>query len=223
MNTLIGLYISACTAVTIGAAIWIFVFHRIRFEQKYAMFLSAVSSAIEARTGAKGRTEWARSLCTKVCKAMGCPRAICRSVETSVHLAEIGLAAVPYDQLRRARSNWTDEERAQFEKHPEVGASMLSLIPTLEHASLVVRCHHLSYGGSEAAYLPSGSEIPLESRIIGVVQAYIDAYRDQGDFLAREVVRDGSGTRFDPVVVRALLGVLTSASAERQSNRSVVV
>lgn len=64
--------------------------------------------------------------------------------------------------------------------------------------------------------------MPLEAKVLAVADAYEAMTSDRvyraaiGREAAREELRRGSGSQFDPVVVQAYLAVLDSASAALQ-------
>lgn len=218
MNELVVmLFTFGCAAVTLAAIIWVLLFQHSRFEKKYRASLATVSAAVEARTGAKGHSDWIRKLSDQVARSLKCSKHQRKCIEIAVYVREIGLVTVPYKQLRgKPRNQWTVEEWKVFDRHPEVGASMLSLVPALERVAHVVRCHHAPYSGTPQSYLPAGAELPIESRIISTVNEYVERYCSQGSVLARDVLIEQRGTKFDPKVVDALLSVLTSPGVKRR-------
>jgi len=84
----------------------------------------------------------------------------------------------------RHRENWnsgfdpekegklTDEEKALMNKHPEYSWSILRLFAGLDKASLYALHHHESYDGSGYPGGLKGTEIPIGSRIVSVIDAY---------------------------------------------------
>lgn len=216
--TLFSLYVTCCFAVTLLALLWVLFFHRPRFDRKYLHSLSAVSAAVEARTGRKGETAWVSQLSNSIAKEMGEGKQVRSSLRVAAALCEIGLVAVPYQQLRsRPRSQWSLLEREQYDRFPEAGAAMLTLIPSLEHAATVVRCQQAPFHSETAGYLPRMDEIPVEARILFVAKSFVRAYADQGELLARETLLQGRGTLFDPTVVDAALIVISSNGARRRT------
>lgn len=219
--TLFTIYAFSCMMVTLLAVTWIIAFHRKRFEKKYRHSLSAVSAAVEARTGRKGETALVQQLCTEVARQMGATAQIQKSVMVAAAVAEIGLVSIPYDQLRRRpRSSWTQREAQEYENYPDASAALLSLIPSFEHAATIVRCLRASFK-PQGGYLPSGEEIPLEARILAAVKAYVRALMDQGELLARQTLVEGKGTLFDPNVTEATLRVITANGSKRRISATV--
>jgi HAMP domain-containing protein len=107
-------------------------------------------------------------------------------------------------------------ERQQILTHPEVGAVIVERIGKLERAAEIIRCAHEHFDGSGYPRGLRGEEIPLESRIILVVDAF-DAMTMNRPYStgrpAEDVVaelRNEAGRQFDPIVVEALIEVVTA-------------
>jgi len=110
--------------------------------------------------------------------------------------------------------------RAHFEKHPITGARMLSPIRMWREAAPIVMHHHEHYDGSGYPAGLIGEAIPLESRIILVVDAFDAMVRDDDHRPARpfgeaaDELRAGMGTQFDPDIVTAFLGLVQRGEIE---------
>jgi HD-GYP domain-containing protein (c-di-GMP phosphodiesterase class II) len=98
-------------------------------------------------------------------------------------------------------------------KHPEIGASMIEGAAQDDLADWV-RYHHERPDGTGYPRGLAGDEIPLESRIVAVADAYEAMTHDRvyrpaiGHEAACRELREGAGTQFDPEVVDAFLRVL---------------
>lgn len=128
-------------------------------------------------------------------------------------LHDIGKAVVPEEILGKPGA-LTEEERREIERHPSAGAEMLERAGMYDVAPLV-RAHHERYDGHGYPRGLEGGEIPLESRIIFVVDSF-DAMTSDRPYRRRSSVADAvtelrrcAGTQFDPGVVSALTTVLS--------------
>lgn len=130
----------------------------------------------------------------------------------AVHLAgalhDLGKIALP-DSILRSTGELSAREWAIVHRHPTIGADLLSHIGELAMLAPVVASHHERYDGAGYPQGLRGEEIPLEARIIAVADAY-DAMTSDRPYRqalsiedAREELREGSGTQFDPDVVEA--------------------
>jgi HD-GYP domain-containing protein (c-di-GMP phosphodiesterase class II) len=152
--------------------------------------------------------EWA----LRVARKMEIPEERVDQVEVAALLHDIGKIGVPDSILKKA-GPLTPEERTLINRHPEYSWSILRLFPGLEEASLYALHHHESMDGSGYPAGLKGSDIPLVSRIICVIDAY-DAmisnrcYRPglpPAEAIAR-LIRS-SETQFDPQVLQAFIPI----------------
>jgi HD-GYP domain-containing protein (c-di-GMP phosphodiesterase class II) len=110
-----------------------------------------------------------------------------------------------------------DEDRAEMRTHPEIAASMLERAEFDDLREWILH-HHERVDGKGYPSGLSGDEIPLESRILAVADAYeaMTAGRvhraSLGDQAARVELVAGSGTQFDGRVVEAFLSALDRAA-----------
>ncbi len=130
-------------------------------------------------------------------------------VKQAALVHDVGKVSIPYALLRK-RGALTDEELHLVRLHPIMGASILSRMPGMDRFVTVVLHHHEHWDGGG---YPSGLkeiEIPLESRIITIADAF-DALTSHGpggsglrteDALAE--LRRCSGKHFDPLLVDAM-------------------
>ncbi len=99
---------------------------------------------------------------------------------------------------------------AQCRSHPTLGYRMLSRIRLWQDVAKVVLHHHEWFDGSGYPESRSGSEIPLESRILAVADVFDKLTHEDFDrpavgvTEAVEQIRAGAGRQFDPHVVEAL-------------------
>ncbi len=110
------------------------------------------------------------------------------------------------------------DEWAQMRTHPQIGARLLSR-PELNDLRQWILSHHERPDGLGYPFGLSGDEIPLESRILAVADAYEAMTADRvyrralGEHAAREELLGGAGAQFDGEVVEALLAALDRDAA----------
>src|SRR5205807_3069158 len=172
--------------------------------------------------------EWA----VRVAETLGLQDSCLRDVEAAAILHDIGKIGVP-DAILNKPGKLTAEERQIINKHPEYGWAIQRLIPGLEQVSLFTLHHHENFDGSGYPGGLRGSEIPIGSRIVTVIDAF-DAmisnrpYR-QGlpvEEAIRRLVKD-SVTQFDPEVVQPFIRIaeaeVSTVFAATGTSRSVVL
>jgi putative nucleotidyltransferase with HDIG domain len=129
---------------------------------------------------------------------------------------DIGKIAVP-DAILKKPGPLTKEEREHMNRHPEIGARILGGAGLDDIRSWVL-AHHERPDGHGYPFGLADKEIPLEAKILAVGDAYEAMTSDRvyrraiGADAAREELRAGAGTQFDPRVVMAFLRALAQES-----------
>jgi HD-GYP domain-containing protein (c-di-GMP phosphodiesterase class II) len=136
-------------------------------------------------------------------------------------LHDIGKCAISNEVLHKPGA-LDDDERSHMRQHPSVGSAMLGHFTLFREVAQYVRGHHERWDGKGYPDGLRGEDIPLESRIISVVDSY-DAmtttrpYRaalPEGEAVRR--LREGADQQWDPRVVEAFLTWLDRQSATSQ-------
>ncbi len=150
--------------------------------------------------------EWA----LHVARDLGLQENLLGDIETAALLHDIGKIGVP-DSILNKPAKLTDHEYDVMKKHPEYGWAVLKQVPGMERASLIVLHHHEGFDGKGYPAGLRGSEIPMGSRIVSVIDAF-DAmvscrpYRNGLPFEeAERRLLQAAGTQFDPAVVQSFL------------------
>jgi len=145
---------------------------------------------------------------TRIAAHMGLPEDRVEDVRAAALLHDIGKLQVSREILYKA-ARLTEQEMEEMQAHVERGVSLLSPVGgTLRRVIPIVLTHHDRYDGKGATGR-RGEEIPLESRLIAVADVYDALTSDRpyrkamSPFEARDIIRQGAGTDFDPKVVAA--------------------
>jgi HD-GYP domain-containing protein (c-di-GMP phosphodiesterase class II) len=140
-------------------------------------------------------------------------------VEVAALLHDIGKVGVP-DAILKKQGPLTLDERVLINRHPEYSWSILRLLPGLQDASLYTLHHHESIDGTGYPAKLKGSDIPLVSRIVSVIDAY-DAMVSNRCYRKglphTEAVRrllESSGTQFDFDVVQTFIPIAEQEAAD---------
>jgi HD-GYP domain-containing protein (c-di-GMP phosphodiesterase class II) len=169
----------------------------------------ALSNAVEARDAYTGKhAERVAAYGMELARAAGLEVADSPQIEFGFLLHDVGKVGVP-DAILFKTSSLTVEEYALIRRHPLIGSEILRHVDFLGEGKLVVRHHHERWEGSGYPDGLSGEAIPLAARVFAVADA-LDAlttdrpYRPASPFRrAREEIRAGAGTQFDPAMVAA--------------------
>jgi putative nucleotidyltransferase with HDIG domain len=127
-------------------------------------------------------------------------------------LHDVGKIGVP-DAILNKPAGLTDDEYAVMKRHSLLGCDIVRAADMPVEARWV-RHHHERFDGGGYPDGLAGADIPLESRIILVADAFEAMTSDRpyrkapGEAVAVEELRKHAGTQFDPEVVAALCRVL---------------
>jgi putative nucleotidyltransferase with HDIG domain len=176
--------------------------------------VSVLSELVDLRDGyvAADAQEVVR-LATAIGERLGVADEELGELSFAARVHDIGKIGVP-DRILHKAGKLDEDERAVMQRHATWGAQTLSRMPGLEDVAEIVRSHHERWDGKGYPAGKSGEETQLESRIIGVCDAYRGMTSDRpyrhalpaGTALA--LIQTGAGTLFDPDVVDALVDVL---------------
>jgi diguanylate cyclase (GGDEF)-like protein/putative nucleotidyltransferase with HDIG domain len=128
-------------------------------------------------------------------------------------LHDIGKLAVPEHTLTKP-APLSDAEWEVMRTHPEVGATVILRIDALADVAPAIRHHHERYDGEGYPDGLSGTEIPIEARIVAAADAYAAMTTERAYSAARSPgeaaleLRARAGSQLDPAVVDALLAAL---------------
>ncbi|MBE0701045.1 MAG: diguanylate cyclase, partial [Acholeplasmataceae bacterium] len=125
---------------------------------------------------AKSKREKGHSLAvSKMCKTFAeelnmTPDRI-NELETAGLLHDIGKIAIEAKILNKP-GRLDDDEWLEIKRHPEVGYNILNTVDELKQIALWVLYHHERIDGTGYPMHIKGEEIPMESRIISIVNAF---------------------------------------------------
>lgn len=127
---------------------------------------------------------------------------------------DLGKVGIPDDILKKDDS-LNDEEWFIMRKHSEKGCRIASSLPELAGVADLVLKHHERWDGKGYPFGIKGEEIPVECRILSVVDAY-DAMTSERPYRQRlsskeavEEIKRGVGKQFDPEIVKIFMDVLS--------------
>ena len=180
-----------------------------------ALVLVAALGAHDRRT--RGHSERVRTLADLLAEEAGLSDEERDKLRWGALLHDIGKLAVPGAILNKPdRPN--EEEWATLQRHPEEGAHLVEpLVTWLGPWADAVGHHHEKWDGTGYPHGLAGEDISLGARILAIADAYevmtaARAYKvPMSAAAAREELIAGSGTHFDPALVRAFMGVSLGA------------
>ena len=149
----------------------------------------------------------------RIALALQLPPAQMAAVQGAALLHDIGKIVVP-DAILRKPGRLSAEETEIMQRHVLYGEQLVKDVPEIEGVLDGVRHHHENFDGSGYPSALSGSDIPLVARLLAVPDAFVAMtierpYRralSKAD--AMRQIEIGSGTQFDPDIVRAFAEIV---------------
>ena len=155
-------------------------------------------------------------------------------VANSAPLHDVGKIMVS-DTILNKPGKLTDEEFAIMKSHTTAGnkviASAMSLVSDsgyLKEAKNLATYHHERWDGKGYPSGKAGEDIPLSARIMAVADVF-DAlvskrsYKEPFTFeKAMDIIREGSGTQFDPVIAEIFIEASDEVRAVTAANESML-
>jgi diguanylate cyclase (GGDEF)-like protein len=188
-------------------------------ERTFLETVEALANALEANDEyTSSHARWITDLALKVGQELGLEGTSLKRLELGALFHDIGKLGIPETILSKP-GPLTPEEREIVETHPELGEKIIAPIDRLEEVRPIVRHCHERYDGDGYPDRLAGEEIPIESRIILVCDAYHAMTTDRPyrkRLAADEALRrlhEAAGTQFDPRVVEVCSRVLASRGA----------
>lgn len=142
-------------------------------------------------------------IAVKIAMKLGMNREKINEIKTAGLLHDIGKIMVPTAIITK-KGTLTEEEYDLIKKHPEIGYRILSSSKDLRDISEIILFHHERYDGKGYPNQMSGDEIPIQSRIIAIADAF-DAMTSQRPYRepmskidALTEIINNAGTQFDP-------------------------
>ena len=106
-----------------------------------------------------------------------------------------------------------EHEWTNMKAHPVIGRSMIEPIRLFRAEEPLIHHHHEWFDGSGYPAGLKADKIPLGARIISIADAYdamtsIRPYRQAMDIkAAQKIIKEASGTQFDPEISKAFLSI----------------
>ncbi len=160
-----------------------------------------------------GHGERVSKYATLVAERLGIDGKLLEDLRMAAWLHDIGKIGIR-DKVLNKPGKLSLDEFEEIKSHPVKGAEILSEVPSFRKMVPWVKYHHEHWDGSGYPEGLKGKQIPLEARIIGVVDVY-DALTTQRAYrkafspeMALQIMKNESGKSFDPVVLAAFLDVI---------------
>lgn len=161
----------------------------------------------------EGHAERMRELITQLGIFVGVPQNLLTNLQLLAQFHDIGKVGIS-DKILFKPGLLTDTEKAEMQRHSEIGYRIAQAIPDLSSISDLILKHHEYWDGTGYPLRIKGEDIPLECRMLAIVDAF-DAMTNDRPYRkamsqeqALEIIKNGAGTQFDPKLAAYFLLML---------------
>jgi diguanylate cyclase (GGDEF)-like protein len=174
----------------------------------------ALAAAVDAKDHyAHDHSQRVREYAVALSKSLDMEPADIARLSVCALLHDIGKLGVSDEILNKA-SKLSAEEWEIIKAHPQMGADIVGHIPQLSACMPGILYHHENYDGTGYLLGLKANAIPLDARILRVVDAFaaMTSARPYRDALSQEEaleeLKDGAGKQFDSALVEAFITVI---------------
>jgi len=150
---------------------------------------------------------------TEIANKLGMSKSEIENVKRASMLHDLGKIGIS-EKILLKKSSLSDKEFAHIKKHPQIGADILRPIQSLHSIIPLVLYHHERWDGMGYPRGLKKEEIPLGARIVAIADVYQALVSDRPyrkalpKNRAKEIIKDGSGSQFDPSIAGLFLKVI---------------
>lgn len=179
--------------------------------------LTALAKTVDAKSRwTAGHSERVTRVVYALGRELGAGEDDLELLERAGLLHDIGKLGVS-ESILDSPNALTEEERAEIQKHPEIGASILSPIAAFADIIPAVMYHHERWDGSGYPEGLAGTDIPYVARVMAVADVFESLTSERpyrGPLPIEDAVRfieESAGSHFDPEIVPYLRSALVRA------------
>ena len=192
-----------------------------KLKKSFITSIRVFSNLIEMREGRMaGHSRRVADLARTIAQRMGIKDADAQDIFLAALLHDVGKIGLPDRLMEKSFSSLTSEERTEVVKHPAKGEAALMALEQLHGAAKFIRSHHERFDGLGYPDKLAGLNIPLGARILSLANDYdsvqlgtiLNKQLSQSEALA--FIQEGRGNRYDPAVVDAFLGKMSTQTDE---------
>jgi HD-GYP domain-containing protein (c-di-GMP phosphodiesterase class II) len=174
----------------------------------------AFAKTIEFKDHCTGEhVEQTVSYATKIAETMGLSKDEILLIRQAAILHDLGKIGIS-EKILLKPSKLTKKEFAVIKEHPLIGADIIRPIHLLHNIVPLVMHHHERWDGKGYPSSLKGEEIPIGARIIAIADVYqaLISNRPYRKALpenkAKEIIKEGAGTQFDPRIVDVFMQLI---------------
>jgi response regulator RpfG family c-di-GMP phosphodiesterase len=152
------------------------------------------------------------ALCASMSATLDLPPDQKQTLDIASHIYDIGLVGIPRQLIRRWQDKPNDLSEAEWtliHQHPILGQELAGFIHHLTPVGPTIRGHHEHFDGTGYPDQLGGERIPWLARLLAVAVAHSES--DGDPKVASELIRQGSGSAYDPEAVRIFMRAVPKA------------
>jgi len=180
----------------------------------YQMIASLLATLGERDFVTEGHARRLEELCLKIGKKIDLSRKQLLNLSLLAQVHDIGKVGIP-DRILFREGHLDESERKIMQQHCEKGYRIAVSTANLPEIAELILKHHEHWDGSGYPLGIKGEEIPIECRILAIVDAY-DAMTSDRPYrkatsskIAVEELKKYSGTQFNPELVEIFLSIIS--------------
>lgn len=180
--------------------------------------ITAITQIVNARDFVShGNANKLKELVTKLAQKIKLSDSQIADLRLFAQFHDIGKIGIP-DRILFKPMPLTEEEAMEMKRHTEIGYRISRSIPDFFHLSEWILRHHEWWNGEGYPLGLKQEEIPLECRILSIVDAYdaMTSNRPYRQAMSQKAaiteLRNCAGTQFDPKLVELFIGIINKDS-----------
>ncbi|NLV23071.1 MAG: diguanylate cyclase [Syntrophomonadaceae bacterium] len=185
-----------------------------RSSSAHSAVVNTLLKALQARDYmTEGHGERMKNLVALLGRELKLSDSTLTNLELLAQFHDIGKVGIP-DRILFKRESLTEEEYREMQRHSEIGQRIALASSELSSLADLILKHHEWWDGRGYPFGLAGEQIPLECRIISLVDAYDTMTHDRpyskavSPQEALEEIARCSGTQFDPNITALFLKLL---------------
>ncbi len=182
--------------------------------------IQALAAAVDAKDAYTYRhSEAVSKFACVLAKGLGMSSGEIEEIKMAGMLHDVGKIGISDDILRKP-GRLTPEEWEIIKQHSQLACNILKHVLSLHPIMSAVLHHHERYDGGGYPAGLKGDDIPLVARILCLADSYHALISDRpyrmafSPQAALEEIKNGSGTQFDPALVKVFVQILSTTPSE---------
>lgn len=186
-----------------------------RTSHKYSDALMVLNKVIQWRFGEfPDKNKFVQDNCTRLAQRLELPQNAVDNLTLATQLYRIGVLILPNELPAKPINQFTPEQTDSLAQIPFLGDIVLSGVPGLREVAAIIRHQNENIDGSGAPGSLKQDEIPIESRILRLINDFYDLF--QGHLVSKvygiksaiSYIKDWSDIKYDNMIVSEFLAML---------------